>query len=173
MKKIILLLILLSISGTTKAQYRIQRKEWDNLRDIHAWYVQNVKKEKWDPRKTDTNAFLKETLKPYFLKTVEKNQELAEQNQKLTEERNKVTMILWCLAVIILILSAVIVLIIIWFRPRKAVKPAREAASSVDKTRTDILPEDDFPSSDKLRCPRCGSERRPEETECKRCKTHF
>lgn len=187
MKKIVLLLTLLLISGTTKAA-RIPDDAWNNLRDIQAWHVENVDGNHWEPGNTDassTNAFLANTLKPYFFSAIEENKTLNKQNQKLTKERDEAfakvssrTAILWGLAAVILILCAVIVLIIIRFRPRPDGGEKEDGGNSEPVSRPgdippSVDPDDVIHSSDKLRCPRCGSERQSEETECKRCKTHF
>ena len=88
MKKYILILFIVALPLFVRAT-NISYQAWSNLRDIHAWHLENVDGIKWDPQTAYTDAFLERTIKPYFFQLVDENKKYKEDIARFQRENEQ------------------------------------------------------------------------------------
>ena len=163
MKKYTFILSLITfVSASVVNARNISFKAWTELRDVHAAYIEQVEGEKWKSNTSpiQTDKFLCETIKPFFMKTWEENQKLKEEKQTLEEkyktlEGNESTAKIYLIVIIVMgivLLGGPLLFCIFIIKFQKK--------NQVYNT----------PVSEDI-CPRCGGTIDPSKKECTNCKT--
>lgn len=162
MKKYILILFIVALPFFASAE-RISYQAWSNLRDIHAWHLENVDGEKWNPKTAYTDAFLERTIKPYFFQLVDENKKYKEEIVRLQQENEqlKSTNAIDCSSKNGFILTSIILggmLIAILFIPLLFIlKSKKQIATQTVSSEG---------------CPRCGMSVDLSKGKCPNCGTH-
>ena len=146
MKRTIMMVVIFMFIFVAKAraERKITDEAWSNLRDIHAWHLQNVDKTAWDPQTAHTDAFLENTIKPYFLSVVDENARLRREQDKTEDKIATFSVLAYVAMGVAILLMVAFAFVCFKYKKLIKVKGKGDEGSIIS-------------GSGSLVCPRCGT----------------